>query len=152
MKKKKPKRQVSNTTSFLLEVITIAYLTQDEFNELGFDEVDDFEKLLTSAEVAINLFLNNLYDFVDFETEIKFRKKAVKLATAYQVAYLDASGIATADDKQAVSTVILGRTHMSYFNGTSRPFESDRYNLSLDALNVLKAAGFGYRGVGYDRH
>lgn len=132
-------------------MITIAYLTQDEFNELGFDEVDDFEKLLTRAEVAINLFLNNLYDFVDFETEIKFRKKAVKLATAYQVAYLDASGIATADDKQAVFTVILGRTHVSYHNGTGRPFEGDRYNLSLDALNVLKAAGFGYRGVGYDR-
>ena len=150
-KKKKPKRQVSNTTSFLSEVITIAYLTQDEFNELGFDEVDDFEKLLTRAEVAINLFLNNLYDFVDFETEIKFRKKAVKLATAYQVAYLDASGIATADDRLSASTVILGRTHISYQGGSKQAFESSRYNLSLDALNVLKAAGFGYRGVGYDR-
>lgn len=135
-----------------MEVITIAYLTQDEFNELGFDEVDDFEKLLTRAEVTINLFLNNLYDFVDFETEIKFRKKAVKLATAYQVAYLDVSGIATADDRQSASTVILGRTHISYHNGTGRPFESDRYNLSLDALNILKSAGFGFRGVGYDRH
>lgn len=150
-KKKKPKRQVSNTTSFLLEVITIAYLTQDEFNELGFDEVDDFKKLLTRAEVAINLFLNNLYDFVDFETEIKFRKKAVKLATAYQVAYLDASGIATADDRQSASTVILGRTHISYQGGSKQAFESSRYNLSLDALNILKSAGFGYRGVGYDR-
>lgn len=134
-----------------MEVVTIAYLTQDEFNELGFDEVDDFEKLLTRAEVAINLFLNNLYDFVDFETEIKFRKKAVKLATAYQVAYLDASGIATADDRQSASTVILGRTHISYQGGSKQAFESSRYNLSLDALNVLKAAGFGYRGVGYDR-
>lgn len=151
-KKKKPKRQVSNTTSFLLEVITIAYLTQDEFNELGFDEVDDFEKLLTRAEVAINLFLDGFYGTKDFETDFKTRKKAVKLATAYQVAYLDASGFTTAEDKQAVSTVILGRTHVSYHNGTGRPFESDRYNLSLDALNVLKAAGFGYRGVGYDRY
>ena len=150
-KKKKPKRQVSNTTSFLSEVITIAYLTQDEFNELGFDEVDDFEKLLTRAEVAINLFLDGFYGVKDFETDFETRKKAVKLATAYQVAYLDASGIATADDKQAVSTVILGRTHVSYHNGTGRPFESDRYNLSLDALNILKSAGFGYRGVGYDR-
>ena len=150
-KKKKPKRQVSNTTSFLLEVITIAYLTQDEFKKLGFDEVNDFEKLLMRAEVAINLFLDGFYGVKDFETDFEARKKAVRLATAYQVAYLDASGIATADDKQAVSTVILGRTHVSYHNGTSRPFESDRYNLSLDALNVLKAAGFGYRGVGYDR-
>ena len=150
-KKKKPKRQVSNTTSFLLEVITIAYLTQDEFKKLGFDEVNDFEKLLMRAEVAINLFLDSFYGVKDFETDFEARKKAVRLATAYQVAYLDASGIATADDKQAVSTVILGRTHVSYHNGTSRPFESDRYNLSLDALNILKSAGFGYRGVGYDR-
>jgi hypothetical protein len=132
-------------------VVTIAYLTKDEFKNLGFDEVDGFEKLLTKAEVAINLFLDGFYGTKDFETDFKTRKKAVKLATAYQVAYLDASGFTTAEDKQAVSTVILGRTHVSYHNGTGRPFESDRYNLSLDALNVLKAAGFGYRGVGYDR-
>lgn len=134
-----------------MEVVTIAYLTQDEFNDFGFDEVEEFEKLLQRAEIAINLFLNNFYSFVDFEKEIEHRKQAVKLATAFQVAYLDASGITTADDKQSVSAVILGRTHVSYHNGTGRPFESDRYNLSLDALNVLKAAGFGYRGVGYDR-
>lgn len=132
-------------------MVTIAYLTQDEFNDLGFDEVDDFEKLLTKAEVAISLFLSGFYDTRNFETDFETRKKAVKLATAYQVAYLDASGIATADDKQAVSTVILGRTHVSYHNGTGRPFEGDRYNLSLDALNILKSAGFGFRGVGYDR-
>lgn len=133
------------------EVVIIAYLTKDEYNELGFDEVDDFEKLLTRAEVAINLFLDGFYGTKDFETDFETRKKAVKLATAFQVAYLGASGITTADDKQAVSAVTLGRTHVSYHNGTGRPFESDRYNLSLDALNVLKAAGFGFRGVGYDR-
>lgn len=133
------------------EVVTIAYLTQDEFNELGFDEVCDFENVLMRAEVAINLFLDGFYGIRDFETDFETRKKAVKLATAYQVAYLDASGITTAEDKQAVSTVILGRTHVSYHNGSGRPFESDRYNLSLDALNILKSAGFGFRGVGYDR-
>ena len=132
-------------------MVTIAYLTRDGFNDFGFDEVEEFEKLLQRAEIAINLFLNNFYSFVDFEKEIEHRKQAVKLATAFQVAYLDASGITTADDKQSVSAVILGRTHVSYHNGTGRPTESDRYNLSLDALNVLKAAGFGYRGVGYDR-
>lgn len=133
------------------EVVTIAYLTQDEFNELGFDEVCDFEKLLARAEVAISLFLDGFYGTKNFETDFETRKKAVKLATAYQVAYLDASGIATADDRQSVSTVTLGRTHVSYHNGSGRPFESDRYNLSLDALNILKSAGFGFRGVGYDR-
>lgn len=133
------------------EVVTIAYLTQDEYNELGFDEVCDFENVLMRAEVAINLFLNGFYDTKDFETDFEPRKKAVKLATAYQVAYLDASGITTAEDKQAVSTVILGRTHVSYQSTSKQSFESARYNLSLDALNVLKGAGFGFRGVGYDR-
>ena len=133
-------------------MVTIAYLTQDEFKDFGFDEVEDFEKLLQRAEIAINLFLNNFYSFVDFEKEIGHRKQAVKLATAFQVAYLDASGITTADDKQSVSTVILGRTHITYKNTSNQSLESARYNLSLDALNVLKSAGFGYRGVGYDRH
>jgi hypothetical protein len=133
-------------------VVTIAYLTQDEFKGFGFDEVDDFENILMRAEIAINLFLNNFYSFVDFEKEIGHRKQAVKLATAFQVAYLDASGITTADDKQSVSTVILGRTHITYKNSSSQSLESARYNLSLDALNTLKSAGFGYRGVGYDRH
>ena len=133
-------------------MVTIAYLTKDEFKDFGFDEVNDFEKLLKKAEVSINLFLNGFYDFVDFEKEIEHRKQAVKLATAFQVAYLDFSGIMTADDKQSVSTVILGRTHISYNNASQNSLESSRYNLSLDALNVLKGAGFGYRGVGYDRY
>ena len=133
-------------------MVTIAYLTQDEFKDFGFDEVEGFEKLLTRAEIAINLFLNNFYSFVDFEKEIEHRKQAVKLATAFQVAYLDASGITTADDKQSVSTVVLGRTHITYKNSSNQSLESARYNLSLDAINTLKSAGFGFRGVGYDRH
>ena len=133
-------------------MVTIAYLTQNEFKDFGFDEVENFDKLLQRAEIAINLFLNNFYSFVDFEKEIGHRKQAVKLATAFQVAYLDASGITTADDKQSVSTVVLGRTHITYKNSSNQSLESARYNLSLDALNTLKSAGFGYRGIGYDRH
>ncbi|HFV0792111.1 TPA: hypothetical protein ACGNE0_001594 [Streptococcus agalactiae] len=136
-----------------MEVVTIAYLTKDEFTkDFGFDEVNDFEKLLKRAEVSINLFLNGFYDFVDFEKEIEHRKQAVKVATAFQVAYLDATGIMTADDKQSVASVSLGRTSVSYKDTSSVSLESARYNLSLDALNALKGAGFGYRGVGYDRY
>lgn len=133
-------------------MVIIAYLTQNEFEQLGFDDVENFEKLEKRAEVAINLFLGNFYSAVDFERDYEPRKQAVKLATAYQVAYLDASGIMTADDKQSVSSVSLGRTSVSYKNSSKTSLESARYNLSLDALNALKGAGFGYRGVGYDRH
>lgn len=133
-------------------MVTIAYLTEKEFEDFGFDEVESFDKLLKRAEVSVNLFLNGFYDFVDFEKEIEHRKKAVKMATAFQVAYLDASGIMTADDKQSVASVSLGRTSVSYRDNSQTSLESARYNLSLDALNALKGVGFGYRGVGYDRH
>lgn len=133
-------------------MVTIAYLTKDEFKDFGFDEVNDFEKLLKRAEVSINLFLSGFYDFVEFEKEIEHIKQAVKLAVAFQVAYLDAGGIMTADDKQSVASVSLGRTSVSYKETTKTSLESARYNLSLDALNALKGAGFGYRGVGYDRY
>lgn len=135
-----------------MEVVKIAYLTENEFEKLGFDEVENFEKLRARAELAINMFIRNLYDFVDFEKELEYRKKAVKLATAFQIAYLDSSGIMTADEKQSVSSVSLGRTSISYENTSKVSTEGSRYNLSLDALNALKGAGYGYRGVCYDRY
>lgn len=135
-----------------MEVVKIAYLTENEFEKLGFDEVENFEKLRARAELAINMFIRNLYDFVDFEKELEYRKKAVKLATAFQIAYLDSSGIMTADEKQSVSSVSLGRTSISYKSTAKVSTEGSRYNLSLDALNALKGAGYGYRGVCYDRY
>ncbi len=133
-------------------VVKIAYLTENEFEKLGFDEVENFEKLRARAELAINMFIRNLYDFVDFEKELEYRKKAVKLATAFQIAYLDSSGIMTADEKQSVSSVSLGRTSISYKSTSKVSTEGSRYNLSLDALNALKGAGYGYKGVCYDRY
>jgi phosphopantetheine adenylyltransferase len=135
-----------------MEVVKIAYLTENEFEKLGFDEVENFEKLRARAELAINMFIRNLYDFVDFEKELEYRKKAVKLATAFQIAYLDSSGIMTADEKQSVSSVSLGRTSISYKNTSKASTEGSRYNLSLDALTALKGAGYGYKGVCYDRY
>lgn len=133
-------------------VVKIAYLTENEFEKLGFDEVENFEKLRARAELAINMFIRNLYDYVDFEKELEYRKKAVKLATAFQIAYLDSSGIMTADEKQSVSSVSLGRTSINYKNTSKASTEGSRYNLSLDALNALKGAGYGYKGVCYDRY
>ena len=132
-----------------MEVVKIAYLTENEFEKLGFDEVENFEKLRARAELAINMFIRNLYDFVDFEKELEYRKKSVKLATAFQIAYLDSSGILTADEKQSVSSVSLGRTSISYKNTSKASTDGSRYNLSLDALNALKGAGYGYKGVCY---
>ena len=130
----------------------MTYLTEDEFVKLGFDEVADFDKLAKRAEVAINLYTQGIYQrHIDFDKEADYRKQAVKLAMAFQIAYLDVSGIITADDKQAMTSVSIGRTSISYRksqNGSA----GQRFNLSLDAENILKQAGFSLiTAVDYDR-
>lgn len=130
----------------------MTYLTEDEFVKLGFDEVADFDKLAKQAEVAINLYTQGIYQrHIDFDKEADYRKQAVKLAMAFQIAYLDVSGITTADDKQAMTSVSIGRTSISYRksqNGSA----GQRFNLSLDAENILKQAGFSLvTAVDYDR-
>ena len=130
----------------------MTYLTKDEFVELGFDEVVDFDKLAKRAEVAINLYTQGVYQrHIDFDKEADYRKQAVKLAMAFQIAYLDVSGITTADDKQDMTSVSIGRTSISYRksqNGSA----GQRFNLSLDAENVLRQAGFSLiTAVDYDR-
>ena len=131
----------------------MAYLTQDEFTELGFVS-ENFDENLKRAELAINLFIRHFYDFHDFDKDHKTRKKAVKLATAYQIAYLDSTGILTAEEKQSIASVKLGRTEVSY--GSQERTEASEiasgYNLSIDAFNALKSVGFLYRGVSYGRY
>lgn len=129
------------------------YLTKDEFvKDLGFDDVTDFDKLAKRAEVAINLYTQGIYQrYINFEKEFEYRKAAVKLAMAFQIAYLDSSGIMTADDKQTMSSVSIGRTSINY--GSQQCISAgQQFNLCLDAENALKQAGFSLIvGVDYDR-
>lgn len=129
----------------------MTYLTKEEFSNLGFDDVEDFEKLEARAAMAIDLYIKNFYDFTDFATDFEFRKKAVKKAVAFQIAYLDSSGITTAEDKSSLASMTVGRTHVSYQNGSKSSHDGKRFNLSLDALNWLMLAGFGCKAVSYDR-
>ena len=130
----------------------MTYLTQKEFDELDFDEVTDFEKLAKRAKIAIDLYTNGIYQKgIDFEKEIAYRKNAVKLAMAFQIAYLDSSGIMSADDKQLANSVSIGRTSISYSTSQSTS-AGQQFNLSMDAENALKQAGFSLVvGVVYDR-
>lgn len=129
----------------------MTYLTEAEFLKLGFEAVEDFEKLEARAAMAVDLYTKNFYDFTDFETDFEPRKQAVKKAVAYQIAYLDSSGVMTAEDKNSLASMTVGRTHVSYQNGSKSSHDGKRFNLSLDALNWLMLAGFGCKAVGYDR-
>lgn len=132
----------------------MAYLTHEEYRELGFESTCEFDELLKRAELAIDLFIRHFYEFHDFDKDHKIRKKAVKLAVAYQIQYLNSTGILTAEDKQTISSTTLGRTSVSYGsnNGSRASETASGYNLSLDAFNALKSAGFLYSGVDYGRY
>lgn len=129
----------------------MTYLTETEFLKLGFEDVEDFETLAARARLIVDLYIKNFYDFTDFETDFEPRKQAVKKAVAYQIAYLDSSGVMTAEDKTSLASMTVGRTHVSYQNGSKSSNGGRRYNLSIDALNWLTLAGFGCKAVGYDR-
>ena len=127
------------------------YLTYPEYLKLGFDETDKFDELYKRAEMTVNLYIHNFYAYKDFDSDFEPRKEAIKNAVAYQIYYLDRSGIITADEKQSLSSVTIGRTSVSYQNSTQSVSKGSKYNLSLDAENWLRMAGFGYSGVSYDR-
>lgn len=133
----------------------MTYLTKEEFDKLGFEIEGDFDKLLKRAELAIDAYIRDFYSLNSFDNDNKARKKAVKRATAYQVAYLDSSGIMTAEDKQSIASMSVGRTSISYRSGSQNGSGSlsvaERYNLSKDTENWLRMAGFGSARVDYDR-
>ena len=129
----------------------MTYLTKDEYLKLGFEDVENFEKLEARAAMAVDLYIKNFYDFTDFATDFEPRKEAVKKAVAYQIAYLESSGIMTAEDKTSLASMTVGRTHVSYQNGSKSSHDGKWFNLSLDALNWLMLAGLGFKAVGYDR-
>jgi hypothetical protein len=127
----------------------MTYLTKEEFEELGFEVEGDFDKLLKRAELAIDAYIRDFYSLNSFDSDNTARKKAVKRATAFQIAYLDTSGVLTAEDKQSIASMSVGRTSISYRSGSLSLGE--RYNLSRDAENWLRMAGFGSARVDYDR-
>lgn len=129
----------------------MAYLTKEEFDKLGFEVEGNFDKLLKRAELAIDAFTRDFYFLNSFESDNEARKRAVKLATAYQIAYLDSSGVMTAEDKQSIASMSVGRTSVSYRTGSGSLSVAERYNLSKDTENWLRMAGFGFMRVDYDR-
>lgn len=128
----------------------MSYLTSNEYERLGFDEVDNFEQLEERASSVIDLYTDYFYSNVEFESDNPIRKNAVKQAVAYQINYMDSSGITTAEDKASLNSLSIGRTTINYSNNTTNAIK-DNFNLSQDTLNLLNSVGFGYKKVVYDR-
>lgn len=128
----------------------MTYLTSNEYERLGFDEIDNFEQLEERASSIIDLYTDYFYSNVEFESDIPIRKNAVKQAIAYQINYMDTSGITTAEDKASLNSLSIGRTTINYSNKTTNVIK-DNFNLSQDTINLLNSVGFGYKKAVYDR-
>lgn len=128
----------------------MSYLTSNEYERLGFDEIDNFEQLEERASSVIDLYTDYFYHSVDFEKDNPIRKNAVKQAIAYQINYMDSSGITTAEDKASLNSLSIGRTTINYSNNTTNAIK-DSFNLSQDTINLLNSVGFGYKKAVYDR-
>jgi len=128
----------------------MSYLTSNEYERLGFDEIDNFEQLEERASSVIDLYTDYFYSNVEFESDNPIRKNAVKQAVAYQINYMDTSGITTAEDKASLNSLSIGRTTINYSNNTTNAIK-DNFNLSQDTLNLLNSVGFGYKKAIYDR-
>lgn len=128
----------------------MTYLTSNEYERLGFEEIDNFEQLEERASSVIDLYTDYFYSNVEFESDNPIRKNAVKQAIAYQINYMDSSGITTAEDKASLNSLSIGRTTINYSNNTTNAIK-DSFNLSQDAINLLNSVGFGYKKAIYDR-
>ena len=77
------------------------------------------------------------------------------VAKAVKIPVIGLGGIMTAEDKQSIASMSVGRTSISYRSGSQNGSGSislgERYNLSRDAENWLRMAGFGSARVDYDR-
>lgn len=128
----------------------MTYLTSNEYERLGFDEIDNFEQLEERASSVIDLYTDYFYSNVEFESDNPIRKNAVKQAIAYQINYMDTSGITTAEDKASLNSLSIGRTTINYSNNTANAIK-ENFNLSQDTINLLNSVGFGYKKAIYDR-
>lgn len=125
-------------------------LTFEEYKDISSNPMTttDFEKYIKSAVSTINMVTRYFYDFNNFEDDVPFRKKQVKLAIACQVDYFSEMGATTHEAlNNKPQSISLGRTTIT--QSTSRNADNNRTvsTLSHEALQALHGTGLLNRGV-----
>lgn len=131
----------------------MAYLTYQEYIDLGFPEIGEaeFNKLLPKASDVIDSVTRSFYKFNDIEQDVPFRREQFKKAIAAQVQYFHDMGGTSSHELEVAETVTIGRTTVSSARGNSSNETKTNSIISHDALMYLRDAGFLYNGVGVKR-
>ncbi|HFU4459248.1 TPA: hypothetical protein ACGPAL_000949 [Streptococcus suis] len=121
-----------------------------KIEDLEIEETDtDFvARAINKAEQLFEVVTRRFYSRVDFETDVEWRKKAVKDALKSQVRYFIDQGALTAQELNSEpETVSLGRTSIgkskSSQNTNTSSLLCDEFYLYLSGTGLL------YRGAGY---
>src|SRR5690625_2854409 len=131
------------------------YLTYEEYQELGFNEIkeDEFNKLLPGASDVLNSFTRSFYEFNDINDDVEFRRTRFRKALAVQIQFFNDMGATTSYDIATPAHIQIGRTSVS---STGRSTGSATNNKKTDvicddALMYLRDTGLLYAGIGVKR-
>lgn len=131
----------------------MAYLTYQEYIDLGFTEIEEseFYKLLPKASDAIDSVTRSFYRFNDMEQDVPFRREQFKKAIAAQVQYFHDMGGTSSHELEIAETVTIGRTTVSSARRNSSDETKKNSIISIDALMYLRDTGLLYAGIGVRR-
>lgn len=124
------------------------YLTYEEYNELGFTEIEqtEFERLLKRASDAIDGITRSFYQFNELEDDkSEWRRTQFKKAVGAQIEYFFEMGATNSHNLNSPLSVTIGRTQMSVGENNQKKINSI---ISKDALMYLHGTGLLYTGIG----
>ena len=127
----------------------MAYLTYQEYIDLGFPEIGEaeFNKLLPKASDVVDSVTRSFYKFNDIEQDVPFRREQFKKAVAAQIQYFHDMGGTSSHELNEAQTVTIGRTTVSTSNRNSSQDEQKNKLISDDVFMYLRYTGLLYRGV-----
>ncbi|WP_105140129.1 hypothetical protein [Streptococcus suis] len=121
-----------------------------KIEDLEIEETDtDFvEQAINKAEQLFEVVTRRFYSRIDFESDVEWRKKAVRDALKAQVRYfIDQSALTAQELNSEPETVSLGRTSIGKSKSSQNTNTS---NLLCDEFYLyLSGTGLLYRGAGY---
>lgn len=127
------------------------YLTYDEYNDLGFSEIEEtvFNKLVLIAGDVLDHVTRNFYQFNSLDDDVEFRRTKFKKAVAAQVQFFHDMGATSSHELNEPSHVQIGRTTISQNTRSSNSQEETKNNIiSNDVYIYLNDTGLLNRSIG----
>lgn len=126
------------------------YLTYEEYNELGFTEIEqiEFEKLLKRASDVLDNVTSYFYRQNDLESDVSLRKEQFKKSIAAQIEYFYEMGATNSHGLNEPTHVQIGRTSVSEGARNSGGKDEQKNNIVSDDVYIyLSGTGLLYRGI-----